>query len=46
MIFLIFLPESPYYYAKKKDDVNAKKMLKKLYGGIDGYDIVSRSHHL
>lgn len=35
----IFLPESPWYYAKKKQHARAKAALQKLNGAVPGYDV-------
>ncbi|WWC69298.1 uncharacterized protein I206_103236 [Kwoniella pini CBS 10737] len=39
IIALPFLPETPWYYARKEDEVKAKKVLGKIYKGVEGYDI-------
>ncbi|WVW82919.1 hypothetical protein I302_104933 [Kwoniella bestiolae CBS 10118] len=39
IIALPFLPETPWYYARKEDEVSAKKTLHKIYKGVEGYDI-------
>ncbi|WRT67706.1 uncharacterized protein IL334_004678 [Kwoniella shivajii] len=38
IIALPFLPETPWYYARKEDEVNAKKVMSRIYKGVEGYD--------
>lgn len=38
MICFIFLPESPWYYARKDRPEPAKKVLRRIYKGIDDFD--------
>ncbi|MDN9015614.1 hypothetical protein Q0P45_14155, partial [Staphylococcus aureus] len=39
LVCLPFIVESPWYYARKGLDDHAKAALKKLNGGVDGYNI-------
>ncbi|OCF31720.1 hypothetical protein I316_06527 [Kwoniella heveanensis BCC8398] len=39
IITMIFLPETPWYYARKEDETRAKKVLARIYKGVEGYDI-------
>ncbi|WWC89878.1 uncharacterized protein L201_004806 [Kwoniella dendrophila CBS 6074] len=39
IISLIFLPETPWFYARKEDELKAKKVLSRIYKNVDGYDI-------
>ncbi|RXK38057.1 hypothetical protein M231_04616 [Tremella mesenterica] len=39
VIFLIFVPESHYYYARKGQDEKAKKVMRRVYGNIEDYDV-------
>lgn len=38
-IFVLIIPESPRYYAKKRNDVKAKKIMKYLASGVKDYDV-------
>lgn len=39
IILLPFLPETPWFYARKARPEAAKKVMAKLYKGVEGYDI-------
>lgn len=39
ILFWAFVPESPWFYARKGNKEAAIRSLKKLYGGVEGYDI-------
>ena len=36
---MLFLPESPWFYALKGNDVKAKKALQRIYGSVAGYNV-------
>ena len=38
IIFWIFIPESPWFHARRGDKENMMKCMRQLYGGIEGYD--------
>lgn len=38
MILLVFMPESPWYYARRGNDVKAIKTLQFIHKGVEGYD--------
>lgn len=39
IIFWIFVPESPWFHARRGDKEKALKAMKQLYGGVKGYDL-------
>ncbi|KAH7039567.1 general substrate transporter [Microdochium trichocladiopsis] len=39
LLVMLWLPESPAWYASKGRDEEGKKALRRLVGGVDGYDI-------
>lgn len=41
MLMIWFVPESPYYLARKGEHEKAKRSLDKLYGYAAGYEVVS-----
>ena len=38
IIFWIFVPESPWYHARRANKEAAMKAMRQLYGGVEGYD--------
>ena len=38
LAFIVFVPESPWTYARRGDREKAQKVMKRLYGNIEGYD--------
>jgi len=38
ILFWVWIPESPWFHARKGDKPAAMKSLKALYGGVQGYD--------
>lgn len=38
IILLVFMPESPWYYARKGQSEKAVKTLNRIYKGVEGYD--------
>ena len=38
IICWVLVPESPWYYARRGNKEKALKMMRQLYGGVDGYD--------
>jgi hypothetical protein len=38
-ILVVFLPESPRFYARGNQDAKARKTLTRMYGKIDRYDV-------
>ena len=38
IIFWMFIPESPWFHARRGDKDKAMKSMRQLYGGVDGYD--------
>lgn len=38
-LIYVFLPETPWWYARKGRAEDAKKILTRLYGKIQGYDV-------
>ena len=38
-VLLLFLPESPWYHARKDHAVKAKNSLSRLYKNVEGYDV-------
>jgi SP family general alpha glucoside:H+ symporter-like MFS transporter len=38
ILFYIWIPESPWYHARRGEKEAAIKSLKSLYGGVKGYD--------
>ena len=41
---LPFIVESPWYYARKKEDTRAKLAMQRLYGTAAGYDVEHEYH--
>jgi SP family general alpha glucoside:H+ symporter-like MFS transporter len=39
ILFWAFIPESPWYLARRGEREKAIKSMERLYGGIDGFDI-------
>ncbi|GFZ51067.1 hypothetical protein JCM24511_08825 [Saitozyma sp. JCM 24511] len=39
LIFLVFLPESPWYHVRNRNHDKAKASLRTLYGNVEGYDV-------
>ncbi|ORY89818.1 and other transporter-domain-containing protein [Leucosporidium creatinivorum] len=39
MILLLVIPESPRYYARRGNDEAAKKVLQRINGGVEGYNV-------
>lgn len=39
MIILVIIPESPRFYARRGNDEAAKKVLQRINGGVEGYDV-------
>lgn len=39
IIFWMFIPESPWYHARRGNKEKALKCMRQLYGGVKGYDI-------
>ncbi|GIC87477.1 uncharacterized protein Aud_003861 [Aspergillus udagawae] len=38
ILFWVFVPESPWYYARRGDKEKAMKSMRKLYGNVEGYE--------
>ncbi|KAK3175823.1 hypothetical protein K4F52_009956 [Lecanicillium sp. MT-2017a] len=38
IVFWVFIPESPWFYARHGNKEKALKAMKQLYGGVNGYD--------
>lgn len=38
IIFWVFIPESPWFHARRGDKVKAMKCLRQLFGGVEGFD--------
>lgn len=39
LIAIVFIPESPWFYVRHGEREKAKRILQKLYSGIQGYDV-------
>ena len=39
IIFWMFIPESPWYHARRENKEKALECMRQLYGGVKGYDI-------
>ncbi len=38
IVFWIFVPESPWFYARRGNKDKAMKSMRQLYGNVEGYD--------
>lgn len=39
IVFWLFIPESPWFHARRRNKEKALRCMRQLYGGVKGYDI-------